>query len=236
MTTTFCADIPGFPEDIGERIELPDIAELLVMPMFSNVSADDLRKYGTDFQRELLDKTPIRNTTKHVAVKSFVQFLYPEIGACDIKIDPKYQNEWHIDYDLSGDDVFWHIITSECTSRTEFNVNPLYLECPSDKIRAYLNANADKLGLEGRKIDAERFCTFTSHIHRPAPPLKPEFRFFFRVQETSFKAPEPIERARMVSSEGRFGGTTVHRDGKTVPNLAHDRDGIKIYYPWGGSN
>lgn len=229
----YVADIPGFPAEIGNYIDLPDIPELLLMPMYNNISADDFYKHGTEFQRYMLDQVPLRNRTKHVVLKWFIQFLYPEIGACDIKIDPKYENEWHIDADVSGGEYYWHIITSPCTSRTEFNINPFKLDVEQGQIRAYLNAAEKELGLVGRKIDSNKFCTFTNHVHRPAPPEKPEFRFFFRVQETNFLPPLPFERSKMFSVGDRFMGSTVHYKGKQMPNLDQNEKGITIYYPWG---
>lgn len=226
-------ETPGFPDEIGEELKLPDIAELLVMPMFNNISAEDLRKHGTDFQRYLLDKTPLRNTTKYIAVKSFVQFLYPGIGACDIKIDPKYQDEWHIDYDPRGNEFYWHILTSECTSRTEFQINPITVMTDGKRaVRQVLNEDAEKLGLKGKRIPPNRITTFTNHIHRPTPPKKPEFRFFWRVQETDYLTPLPVERARMMTGD-EFNGMTVHLNGENIKNLEHKKDGIMIYYPWG---
>jgi hypothetical protein len=227
-------NIKGFPEEIGQFIDLPDIAELLLMPMFDNISAEDLRKHGTEFQKFLLDKVPLRNTTKYVAIKSFVQFLYPGIGACDIKIDPKFQDEWHIDFDIMPNrDFVWHILTSECTSRTEFNINPSNIVVDDLRdARRILNEKQDQLNLVGKKIDSNKFCTFNTHVHRPTPPKKPEFRFFFRVQETSYLIPKPIELATMKTKNNKYYGTTVHHDGQQKKNLEHVQNGIFIHYPW----
>jgi hypothetical protein len=183
----------------------------------------------------LLDKAPLRNNTRYITVKSFVQFLYPGIGACDIKVHPSYQDEWHVDMDLGDHPYAWHIITSACTSRTEFQVEPVEFHMNNILgLRSYLNDNVKKLGLRGRKIDAQKFCTFTNHIHRPTPPEKPEFRYFFRVQETDYKEPEPLDRAIQRSVEDRYNGSTVHFEGVQRRNLEHRSKGINIYYPWNG--
>lgn len=232
MRTIEIIETTGYPEEISQELELPDIAELLVMPMFNNVDGHELYKRGNDFHRYLLDNTPIRNTRKYVTVKSFVQFLYPGIGACDIKINPKFQDEWHIDYDIRGNDAYWHILSSQCTSLTEFHTKPLTVITDGiHSVREILNEKAEEWGLEPRKIPAKRVVTFTSHVHRPSPPLKPEFRYFWRVQETDYLEPKSYDEARMMS-DGSFNGMSVHRNGVNIRNLEHTKEGIKIHYPW----
>lgn len=94
--------LKGFPTEISEHIELPTIAELLLYPMFFDVDIEDVYKYGTDFHRYLIDKTPLRNNKRHISVLSEVRFMGPNLRSCTKNI-PDPVREWHIDCEENED-------------------------------------------------------------------------------------------------------------------------------------
>lgn len=56
--------LKGFPTEISDKIELPYNAELLTYPQFLDCPAEEVWKYGTDFQKKLLSMAPLRNNKK----------------------------------------------------------------------------------------------------------------------------------------------------------------------------
>jgi hypothetical protein len=170
--------IPGFPTEVSEPIELPDIGELLMYPAFHGISGDDFLKHATEFQRYLFNKIPLKNDKKNVIVRSGVWLLKPRTRS-----HVSNTGDWHFDSDPR---VF--ILSSPCSALTEFNLNPLVIQSSSDETRLALgnriSRSPKKFGVVGRQIDPGRIYTFEEHLHRAVDPKRIEFRFFFRVKET----------------------------------------------------
>jgi hypothetical protein len=192
--------LPAFVDKVSEPLEFPDIAELLVMPMFHKVSPEDLRKHGTDFQKKILDTVPLKNNTAHIAIYSIVQFLYPDVRANGLLLGGQVENEWHVDRGQNSNST-WHIIMNDCQSRTVFSKYSLEVEEDD-----YTNRNgkgfnrllnvSDKYPITPQMIEPNRVHSFTHlHVHKATTPSKPQFRFFFRVLETDYIPPQPIEKA-----------------------------------------
>jgi hypothetical protein len=222
--------LPGWVQEVGEPIEFPDIAELLMYPMYNKVSPEDLRKTGTEFQKMLLDKVPIRGVAKYITIYSWVQFLHPKIRSNMLKLKGVYENEWHVDREPSfAGNSSWHIIMNDCTARTEFCIhdleidkedyyNPNYLEC----VKAFNNG---KYSITGRKCDPFRFHSFGSfNLHRSTTAEKPEFRFFFRVMENDSLAPNSLDIAYNYSSP------IWMPDGKTFESIIPKKNEITIKF------
>lgn len=225
--------LPAWVESVSEPIEFPDIAELLTYPFFFKVSAEDLRKEGTDFHRKLLDHTPLNNNTKYISIYSNVQFLHPNVDPNLRKLRGTYDNEWHTDRDPGNNfNSTWHIIMNNCTARTEFNMNEIEVDEEDYYDKNYLNIvkhfntkYIDKI--IGKKCEPFRVHTFGSHhLHRSTMAEKPEFRFFFRVMETDFLPPFPVDTAKYYSS------TVQDLNGRTIESISQTKHGVKINFNW----
>jgi hypothetical protein len=191
-------DIPGFPTEISEPIELPDIGELLMYPAFQGIDADNFQKHATDFQRYLFSKVPLRNDRQYVTVRSGVWLLEP-----GTRSHTNYTGDWHFDSDPR---VF--ILSSACSALTEFNLNPLRIESiPGESTVAFVNRigrSPEAFGIMGRKIEPGRIYTFESHLHRAVDPKRIEFRFFIRIKETDDPpfSTGPVQRLFLRSING----------------------------------
>lgn len=170
--------IPGFPTEVSDPIELPDIGELLMYPAFQSISADDFVKHATCFQRYLLGRIPLRNDRKNVIVRCGVWLLEPGTGS---HVDAV--GEWHFDADPR---VF--VLSSPSSALTEFNANPIAVDSNEGETRKELgkriNRTPTRFGIVARKIEPCRVYTFEDHLHRAVSPSRIEFRFFLRVKET----------------------------------------------------
>jgi hypothetical protein len=238
---SYTLDLPGFPTEVSPVIEMPDIAELLLMPMFNNINADDFYKYGTDFQRKLFDMTPFKGDMKYVSIKSHVQFVYPGVGTTGNKLDMGILNEWHIDFSRTKDHEknppeTWHILASPATCLTEFNTAAGTYEIEDHKqTRLWLNTEGEAHHLVPKMIEPCRLYTFTNHAHRATNALVPEFRYFYRVQETFAVEPKPYEIARLFSSSSDQATPVLNATSqayKWLPSLEHTPRGIAIHYDW----
>lgn len=178
----------GFPTRVTDKIELPPIEELLLMPFINTVEADIVYKKGTDFQRFLIDKTPITNKKKYVYIQSQVSLQTPKISPVinDFKLD----KEWHVDGqdNFIYDDNIFHLLVNKTTSMIEFNCAEIegYFENSLDLIRQANDENSElSKKIIPKEIEPYRIYTFNNtDIHRARREAKPEFRFIFRVIET----------------------------------------------------
>jgi hypothetical protein len=177
--------LPGFPEQQEEVIEFPDPAEMMLAPMFNFCMIEDFYKYATDFQKKVIDKCPLQNKHKHVIVSYRFRLVYPGVTANSVVFGDR--NEWHVD-GLRGD-TYTHVIMSGGDCRTEFNTRPVTIAVPNHKqagdhwFELMSLKYGNEWGLNPKKIDGNRWGTFTNHVHRASLPTKPEFRSFFRVIE-----------------------------------------------------
>lgn len=208
--------IPGFPSEVSELIDLPDIGELLMYPAFQGIAADDFLKFASDFQRYLLGRVSLRHDRKHVIIRSGVWLLEP--GS---RSHVNNTGDWHIDSDPR---VF--ILSSPCSALTEFNITQLEVDTSTGETLTALGnrlaRHADMFGIIGRKIEPCRIYMFDRHLHRALDPKRIEFRFFLRVKETDEPPSErqPIERLslRMV-------------DGPLRVNVVYENDRVSIVRP-----
>jgi hypothetical protein len=219
--------IPGFPAEVSGPVELPDIGELLMAPAFQGILADDYRKHATQFQRCILDRLPLKHDKKYVVVRSGVWLLSP-----GMRSHVNREGNWHIDshneHDYLEPEQRVYILSSPCSALTEFNLNPLEIEIPSDETRtrlcARLCADEMKYGVIGRPIEPCRVYTFTNHLHRAVDPKRVEFRYFLRVRETD--VPEAFKKAPIRSTSLRDARTGVES-----PHMEWGARKLSIYYP-----
>lgn len=179
--------VKGFPTEIGDYIELPDVAELLMYPNFTKVPIELYYKYGSDFHRMLIDKAPLRNCKKNILVFNQLKILGQNLYSSFKPYERPYQ--WHVDQtNLLDPEKICHVLVSNCEARTEFNCNDNIIVdfdlSDSHEFSKKLDENKDKIGLTGKKIDPNRFVTFTDHLHREPPAERLQFRFFLLFEET----------------------------------------------------
>ena len=217
--------VPGFPTEVSDPIELPDIAELLMYPAFQAIDADNFLKHATDFQRYLFGKVPIRNDRKYVLIRSGVWLLEP-----NSRSHVMTSGGWHIDgvaddcHVCPDERVF--ILASPCSALTEFNLNPLEVESePGESRKHFMNKIArepEKYGVIPRMIEPGRIYTFENHLHRAIDPKRIEFRYFLRVRETDSAGNKstPIKDL-FIHDVG----------GPDRINIHYDANKISIYYP-----
>jgi hypothetical protein len=232
--------LKGFPKEIGEYIELPNIAELLMMPFFYDTYIDEAYKYGTDFQKELLNKVPLKGGKKTTSVLSQIRFLYPNVRCCTgYPKDPLH--EWHIDseeneyhenerkYQTETDIV--HLLTNSVSPMTEFNKNDITINIPEDtSYLDFLNyfskqlKNGNALNVAPEKMPSNQIVTFTNHIHRATNPTGYEFRYMFRVVETD--RDRPAEKFR---PEYQMSDIILPNNDKEL-NILKDKNKITIFF------
>lgn len=234
--------IPGFPKEVSEKIEMPDIAELLSYPMFHIAEAETVRKYGTEFQKKLLDIAPLRNNTKHVTILSMVHVVYPNIRTMTFfgegNVDGR---EWHIDgEDFGSGNDFDHLepietchlllghtqFVTEFADKDIFIIQPEIANMTREEFNTYLN-NKLYSDLKGIPIENGKLYTFSNHIHRAVEPKRMEFRYSFRIRETNRPDILPVEK--------QIVNTNTHLNilnGLNEKNIYMENDNsIKIYFP-----
>lgn len=227
--------IPGFPGYSSDYIKSPNIGELLFMPVFSRCDIDRFRKLASGFQKELLDKTPLIGTYKYTVIDCYTQFLYPNGCPVGTRSGVGKLYEWHCDgfMQLESEPSAFHLYMTDSECGTVFNNEPITLDLPKHMPIRDFNREATlyaeaKWGVEGRKMENNRFLTFTNHLHRSEPAKEKQFRFFFRVTESNHITPA-MDRPQPRSE---FRSFIVGPDGKgtQVDNVAYIQDGVTIKY------
>lgn len=204
--------IMGFPKEIGQEIELPDFGELIQYPIFNDATPEAIRKVGTEFQKKLLDLAPLRHDKKVMAVSTNVTLLAPNTRAIAAYTNLPGTGEWHIDgvtdkyFDKEESEVRVHFLASSGSALTEFNEEPFIFEYDDSLIRTsddylrYINSNLDKFDIKPKKIEPNRFVTFTKHLHRAVNPSRIEFRYIFRVREMDRDTPAVNDETSIANS------------------------------------
>lgn len=199
--------VPGFPTEISDYIEAPTIAELIRYPMFFNAAPEAVYKYGTEWQKKLLDAVPLRNDKRYVTVRMEVHIQAPGYRAATSttgRINGKVGPGWHIDgeypFDYLHADERVHLYQTNCRTLTEFNVHPFEIEMPkpltNEELSSYICKNLDKLPIVGKQAPPNRIITFHNELHRNLTPKYLEFRFIMRVRETNkLEPPHKDEKA-----------------------------------------
>ncbi len=189
--------MPGFPTAVSETLDVPDMAELLMYPIFTVAHADTVWKYGSEFQKYLLSQVPLKHNRKYVTVYSSVHVVSPHmrpITNFNAQVNTRGA-EWHIDgYEKYSHDHFEphesiYLLLSNASKPTEFNTKELTITDPAilamdrPQYCAYMNAHADEF-ISAAPIKNNTLYEFSNHLHRAVVPDRPEFRYTFRVRET----------------------------------------------------
>lgn len=231
--------LKGFPTEISDYIEIPDIAELLSYPMFFDMNIDDVYKYGTEFQRTLLSKTPIRGNKNTISVLCEIKLIDGFHRSCSGNSQSILDNgdlEWHIDCEEKEDGLYVyheerdivHLFTSKTTNMTQFNKEDILLNWDYSKsyneFSAFISNNIKQLGIKAQTMPSNRIVTFENHLHRATPSEKLEFRFMYRVVETDRKR-KPSNYVENRSSN------IINSSGTSVPSVISKKDSISIFVP-----
>jgi hypothetical protein len=173
---------------VGEKLELPDISELLIFPFVGQVHLEDLRRNAPESLKYLIDRVQLRNDRKYVTVNMNVQLLSPNVTSAP-------RSNWHFDSSSvrEEDTTYIHILSSECGAVTEFIKDDIHLPEFDEDVRVselevYMNRNLHLIHRAGIvPIECGRFHTFNGgrHVHRATRAKAPEFRFFMRVMESN---------------------------------------------------
>jgi hypothetical protein len=210
MTVT----IKGFPTEISEHIELPDIAELLCYPFFFDNHIEDVMSHGSAFQKYLIDKTPLRNDKRYVSCRFEVKFIYPRARSVTGYGRPDKDGEvfeWHIDSDedqnlYAEDNDRVHLLTSANSCMTDFNRDQFTIDFDGTKSYGefdnYLRNNCKDL-IVPQTIEPNRIVTFTNHLHRAKESSEFELRFVFRLVETN-RNREPVYPTSITMAESKI--------------------------------
>lgn len=228
--------IPGFPRAVTTEIEVPNMAELLMYPMFAVAEAETVRKYGTEFQRMLLDKLPLKNNRKHVTVYSSVHIVSKHMRPITTFSQKSERGvEWHVDgYEKYTHDHYEpyetvYLLLSGASCPTDFNTAPMFI--PKDSEVGRMNRiefnNYIKHRIEHyQPIENNRIYEFSNHIHRAVMPDGPEFRYTFRVRETDRDDIPPLN-GQILKNNRYF---DIHtQDWKN--NITQQGDSVTISYP-----
>jgi hypothetical protein len=179
--------IKGFPDVISKELEVPNLGELLHMQFTKTCDIDDFYKNGNEYQRYLVDNTPILGKSSQVGITFQVQYLFP--GTMPLQDRKGIAEEWHMDYNIMNPDVNRsHLLLSDCQCMTLFNKKEFDVDINTNHIvntgdlNLYLFKNQHLITPSA--ISANRIYTFDSHIHKAVLAKKPQLRFMFRVMES----------------------------------------------------
>jgi len=231
--------VKGFPSEISDYIELPNMAELLMYNQFFDISAEAVMKYGSDFHRHLLNRTPLRNDKKHVSVMSQIRIMLPSMRSCT-RCDDDPNNEWHIDCELSEKNLKNHVyhrptdrihlLSNEVTCPTEFLEKDIEVDFDhdqpySDFIKWF---KKEKIHLLSPKsMPSNKIVTFDSNLHRATNPKQIEFRYMFRVVETDRERPPDHEMNEFQNAVKAFNGSR----NSYFEHLRREKGRITINFP-----
>lgn len=226
--------VPGFPEVADDFIELPNIAELLNEPFWGLISAEDLRKYGTDLQKSILDRVPLTHKRKSIIIQITVNYLYPGVISVPNKSWSGTEAEWHRDGNsiLTVEDPdICHLMISPSDASTDFNEHPFTVKIPSgmnsQELINMINMNATRFPFTPKRVEPQKFVTFSDHFHRATVTDKHEFRYMYRVIESNYRLPKKF-------SDTQRDFSTVHPLGSGIGNVVRnitktkDASGSKI--------
>lgn len=189
--------IKGFPEVHPEVFEFPNVAELLMQPTWVRADAETVLKHGSELQKYILDRTPLKNDRKYVHFSHTVTMLYPGVFNVPNKYWHGTDGEWHRDgspniYNTTPDRC--HVMQSDCEVLTEFNEEELTLSLPAswgqEELVIMINSNPAAVGVKARKMPPNQFVSFTDHLHRVVDATHHQFRYFVRVIESNNYQPE----------------------------------------------
>ena len=222
---------PGFPDEVSDVIELPDIGELLMYPAFHAISPEHYLKFATDFQRLLLFKTPLTNDRRFITIRSGVWLLEP-----GTRSHVNRYGDWHVDGTLNErlePEQNKFILSSNCSALTEFSADPIEIEAScDDSCRSMVKricSNPQEFPIKAQPIEPCRIYTFRNHIHRAVDPRRVEFRFFFRVEECDTQRPSterPVSRLTLRECA----------TGEDLLNVEYSKGKVSVYYPKAISN
>lgn len=230
--------IPGFPETVSEKIDMPHIAELLSAPIFKIADPDLVLEKGAEFQKKLLSLTPIRNNMKHVTVYSSAHILAPGYRAMSAGNQDESHKEWHIDgLREDGREHLYpeetvHLLLSGSQFVTEFNMNPIEISDPEllraslNRFNVLLNRRDSELDIVGSPIENDRIYTFQNHIHRATPPTRIELRYSWRVRETD-RTDIPAREHQMPDRNVFYNAMTRRWE----TNIRRANSTVTLYYP-----
>jgi hypothetical protein len=235
--------LKGFPTQISEEIPIPDMAELLTYPFFFDTDIEDAYRYGTDFQKKLLDSIPNLGESgkKTISVLSEVRFLGPKYRSCTGSFDD-HDIEWHIDCEENedGSHIFTeerdivHLYTNQTSSMTEFLEEELIVpnsQETMDYARFHQffveSIRSGSISPKTKPMPANKIVTFTNHMHRASDPKQYEFKYMFRVVETNRMRPPSRYNPEVNASR------VTNPDNNVVTNIIRNNDVITIYIPTG---
>lgn len=215
--------INGFPDIVSDHIKLPNIGEILHMDFTHLCDIDDFYKHGNEFQKSLVDRTPLKGKASRTGVIFQIQYMYPGMSPL---IDRRgVIEEWHIDYDVQQEDPTYrsHLLLSDCQCMTEFNETPFEIDEKLHNIRGtsevnYFLTDHPEL-LKPKAIEANRIYTFEDHPHRGVLAKTPQLRFIYRVVET--------EKAKVVKWEqSKLNEVSVGMGAEMFPSLRKSKTRI----------
>lgn len=232
--------LKGFPNQVSEHIELPSIAELMLYPNFFDNYYEDAMKYGTEFQKYVLNKVPLSGKKKYVSVLWQVRFLTPNVRSCThIGDNITPIREWHIDceeeskHEYTKETDVVHLMLNKTTSPTEFLEHEVVVdaspETPYREFITHFQNDYDRLNVMPKAVEPNRIVTFTNHLHRATPSKEPEFKFMLRVVETDReRAPK---KYNPVTDYCQPVDIFDPDKGTYVPNLVRERGRVTIHLP-----
>jgi hypothetical protein len=182
---------------LTDKLELPDISELIRFPFCSQTDIDDLYKHAPEDMKYILDRIPLKNNAKYISVNSVTQLLSPKTTSAP-------RANWHFDGDsfLEESKTTIHLLLSDCEAVTEFTENEIVLEKDEfnenskvGEVEVFLNQNLHLI--EPVRSETSKFITFDGcrHFHRAIRPSKHEFRFMIRVLESNVVEPSKFENS-----------------------------------------
>lgn len=227
---------------LSEKIELPDIAELIRFPFCSQVDIDDLYRNCSEDMKYILDRIPLTNKTKYISINTCTQLLSPNVTSAP-------RGNWHFDGDSFKEDspTIIHLLISDCTAVTEFMEDDLVLdEFDEDSMVGEVEVALNKKLhlIKPVKAECSKFITFDGcrHFHRAVKAERFEFRFMMRVMESNVIKPCKFEESvfyeALVFDDGVKDYSTIDLDyilqNKTNPYKSivksRDNNSFQVYF------
>lgn len=211
--------------EIGDYIELPNWAELLFNPFFHFADVDFAYKYGTEFQRYLIDNTPFKNNSDRITIFFEVRVSSPNLITSFVDNDG-----WHcdnLDNDFNREGVN-HLLTSKTSFMTEFIdediLIPNNVQKTMPEVTRYVNELSNKGLLKTTKMPHNRIVTFGDIYHRASISKGVEFRLIYRAQELSNQSKKTHPTNNTICSSV----SSYDLDKNYITNIQKTKDKIDI--------
>jgi hypothetical protein len=211
------------PLAVSRTIEQPSMAEVKSTPSLWQASLADALRYGGDLARAAIGAMNLRHDRAHVVVDTKVHMLMPGFSPAipgwhtdgaprGESLNPLgtgapnlFAQEFTAEPNFAAQEVRrphrFHTITTGFGCLTEFVAEPVAIDvpdAPTKKLYSVISREVERIKPATRKLVSCQATEFDWwDLHRASIATAHEWRFFIRVTETDWWAPQSDLRAIM---------------------------------------